>query len=253
MEAAFHTMRSDAPARLATALAASLSTVPTPPPPAAFAQDVSDLLYGSPQPSVQNFQQQISDAISIKTMRGVWTLRETFSSSLSTSSSPVTGSVTFRGALTEGKGTCTYEGGGPSGRGPWIIKSDGFGRLPTGKGGMIEQKALWKLRRGSEGTFQYSGRVRVVGYAVDGFPDASIEGDLIQLINGGKPKGGSERKVGTFYAKLERPLNPEEEQAATDSAAAGGRPEALQLNAVGETDAMATVQSEAQGALYGTR
>ena len=44
-----------------------------------------------------------------------------------------------------------YEGEAPSGRGPWIIKSDGFGRNPEGTGGIIEQKALWKLRRGDAG------------------------------------------------------------------------------------------------------
>ena len=49
----------------------------------------------------------------------------------------------------------SYAGEAASGRGPWIIKADGFGRSPTGVGGAIERKALWKLRRGAAGTFTY--------------------------------------------------------------------------------------------------
>lgn len=123
-------------------------------------------------------------------------------------------------------------------QGPWIIKADGFGRSPAGKvGGAIERKALWKLRRGPDGTFTYSGRVTVVSYASDGLPRASIEGDIVQLIAGGKPKGGSERKVGTFRAVLERRLSAAEEEASTDSAAAGGGPQELQVVCVASTAA----------------
>ena len=68
----------------------------------------------------------------------------------------------------------------------------------------------------------------------DGLPDATIEGEIIQLLRGGKPKGGSEEKVGTFRAVLERRLTAAEEAAATDSAAAGGRPEALEVTPVME-------------------
>ena len=114
-----------------------------------------------------------------------------------------------------------------AGRGLWIIKADGFGRSPRGVGGAIERKALWKLRRGAEGTFTYAARINVAGYAPDGLPDASIDGDVIQLINGGKPKGGEERVVGTFRATLLRRLTAGEEQASSDSAAAGAAPQAL--------------------------
>ena len=64
----------------------------------------------------------------------------------------------------------------------------------------------------------------------DGLPDASIEGEIVQIFNGGKAKaGGSERKAGTFRATLLRRLTAAEEAAATDSAAAGGAPQALEL------------------------
>ena len=222
------------------------------------------LLYGTQAPNMQSQQQQIGDAISIKTMRGVWSLRETY---LDKSRPASEGQVTFVGALYEGKGVLSYagqaeqqqQGGGPqqerrqqSGRGPWIIKSDGFGRSPAGrKGGMIEQKALFKIRKAGVGTFTYAGRINVVAYdELTGFPDASIDGDLVQLINGGKPKGGSERKVGSFHAELLRPLTADEEQASTDSAAAGGEPEALRLATVGAKDELATVQTRAATALY---
>ena len=58
-------------------------------------------------------------------------------------------------------------------------------------------------------------------------PDASVDGEIVQLINGGKPKGGSERIVGKFRATLLRRLTAAEEEASADSAAAGGAPEAL--------------------------
>ena len=73
----------------------------------------------------------------------------------------------------------------------------------------------------------------MTSYAADGLPVASIEGEIIELVNGGKPKGGSERRVGTFFAKLERRLTAAEEAAASaDSAASGGAPEALQVTPV---------------------
>ena len=137
------------------------------------------------------------------------------------------GVLTFRGAETEERGAVSYAGEAASGRGPWIIKADGFGRSPTGVGGAIERKALWKLRRGAAGTFTYAGRVQVASYGVDGLPDATIAGDIVLLVKGGKTRGGDERKVGTFRAVLQRRLTAAEEESATDSAAAGGRPEAL--------------------------
>jgi hypothetical protein len=108
-------------------------------------------------------------------------------------------------------------------------RADGFGRSPRGVGGAIERKASWKLRRGADGTFVYAGRINVASYAPDGLPDASIEGDIVALVNGGKTKGGSEKRVGTFRAVLERRLTASEEAAATDSAAAGGAPERLEV------------------------
>ena len=190
-------------------------------------QFLEQQLYTSPKPTIVNYQQQVADAITIQSMKGVWSMREKF-----TSPSRVTrsGMMTFRGAQFEEKGTVTYAGDASMGRGPWIIKGDGFGRSPSGKvGGAIERKALWKLRRGAEGTFTYAGRINVLSYGRDGLPDATIEGDIVQLFNGGKPKGGREKMVGTFRAKLERRLTPVEEEAAADSAAAGGQPEQLSL------------------------
>lgn len=185
-------------------------------------------LYAAPAPTVVPYTQQVNDAITIQTMRGVWQFRESFTTP---TRADKTGILTFRGAEFDERGTVTYSGVSGSGRGPWIIKADGFGRSPSGKvGGAIERKGLFKLRRGQAGTFTYAGRIHVVGYdARDGLPDATIEGDIIQLINGGKPKGGREDKVGTFRAKLERRLTVAEEGAATDSAAAGGQPEALDV------------------------
>jgi len=180
-------------------------------------------LYGNGQPDVQSFTAQVSDAISIRTMRGVWTLKESY-----TAGSTTTGRLIFRGADAADRGTVAYEGDGANGRGPWIIKSDGFGRSPRGQGGIIEQKGLWKLRRGSAGTFAYAGRINVGASPLD----AVIKGDIVQLINGGKPKGGSEKKVGKFEATLERKLNADEETAATDSAESGGAVQTLQVTSV---------------------
>ena len=47
----------------------------------------------------------------------------------------------------------------------------------------------------------------VTSYAADGLPDAFITGEIIELINGGKPKGGSERRVGSFRAVSSAELN----------------------------------------------
>jgi hypothetical protein len=179
----------------------------------------------APLPAVQAYTQQISDAISIKSLRGVWSLRET------RGALKETGELVFRGSAMEERGRVTYAGQAASGSGPWIIKADGFGRSPTGDGGVIEQKALWKLRRGAGGQFQYAGRVNVAG-RTNGLPDATIEGDIIELVDGGKPKGGSERKVGQFRARLERMLTAEEESAASES----GPVEAVRVTCVASTD-----------------
>ena len=190
-------------------------------------QFLEQQLYSAPKPTVVNYQQQVADAITIQSMKGVWSMSEKF-----TSPSRVDrdGLMTFRGAEFEEKGTVTYSGAAANGRGPWIIKADGFGRSPSGKvGGAIERKALWKLRRGAEGTFTYAGRINVLSYGSDGLPNAFVQGEIVQLFNGGKPKGGREETVGTFRAKLERRLTPAEEEANADSAAAGGQPEALSL------------------------
>ena len=131
-------------------------------------------------------------------------------------------------------------------------------------------KALWKLRRGSEGTLVYSGRAAVTSFSGDR-PNAVIKGPIVQLvsslcapclqrshklmdrisgpdlrlrllptvihtqINGGKPKGGSEKKVGSFEAELTRFLTAAEEEASVDSAAAGGAPQELQVVCVAST------------------
>lgn len=179
----------------------------------------------APPPPVQSFSQQLSDAQPFKTMRGVWELRE-----LDMQGRPgLTGQLIFRGAggeLAE-RGSVVFSSGEISARGVWILKADGFGRSQTGKGGVIEKKAIWKLRR-AEGTYTYAGRVNVPSFNGQR-PDAVIEGPVVQLINGGKPKGGSEKQVGRFQAKLIDLLTEADEEAAVDSAAAGGRPESLQL------------------------
>lgn len=178
-----------------------------------------------PPPESKSYSQQLSDAQPIKTMRGVWHLQEYNLEGKLVSD----GTLTFRGSDSEPeRGQVTYEGNAGAGRGPWILKADGFGRSQTGVGGIIEKKALWKLRRGTEGTFTYAGRINVPSFTGTR-PDATIEGPVVQLINGGKPKGGSEKKVGRFEANLERFLVAAEEDAAVDSAAAGGAPERLEI------------------------
>lgn len=189
-------------------------------------EQLSNKLYSSQVPQVVPYQQQVSEAITIQSMRGIWSLQETIGGQRTI------GRLIFRGAEFEERGTVSYDGSAGAGRGPWIIKADGFGRSPRGVGGAIERKALWKLRRGSLGTYTYAGRVNVLRYLADGMPDAYIEGDIIELIKGGKPKGGSERKAGSFRAVLERRLTNAEEEASTDSAAAGGQPEALNMMTV---------------------
>ena len=56
-------------------------------------------LYGTGAPEMQSYQQQINDAVSIRTMRGVWQLREFPMAG----GSPIVGTLTFRGAGTEAK------------------------------------------------------------------------------------------------------------------------------------------------------
>ena len=150
----------------------------------------------APPVEMQTFRQQMSDAITIQSMKGVWSFRESFAGRPATA-----GVLTFRGADFAERGVVTYTGEAASGRGPWVIKADGFGRSPSGKvGGAIERKALWKLRRGSGGTFTFAGRVNVASYrAPDGLPDAKITGNIVELIAGGKPKGGSEKVVTAAY------------------------------------------------------
>ena len=41
-------------------------------------QVLSNQLYGAPAPTVRTYSQQVSDAITIQTMRGVWRLSESF-------------------------------------------------------------------------------------------------------------------------------------------------------------------------------
>ena len=226
-------MRSTASRRAAVLLAAAATTTTTPLRLAAItvqersAQEILERqLYGAPPPTVRTFEQQVGDAISIRSIKGVWSLRE------SRGRAATTGKLTFRGAEIEDKGSCTYSGEAASGRGPWIIKSDGFGRNPQGDGGRIEMKALWKLKRAAEGTsYAYAGRI-TVGDRSNGVPDAYIEGDIVELVKGGKTKpGGSERKVGTFRADLERLLTPDEELAE-----AGGGGAALEMTCLASTD-----------------
>ena len=188
-------------------------------------------LYSPPAPERQSFSQQVADAITIKSMRGVWSVREYDQSSKLIA----TGTLTFRGAdSSPDKGTVMYKGDAAPGRGPWLLKADGFGRNPMGPGGVIEQKALWKLRRpagnGSifAGTHTYEGRVTVPSYT-GSRPDATVEGPIVELVNGGNTKGGYERRVGRYEATLLRLLTEEEEKASSDSAQAGGAPEAMKV------------------------
>ena len=189
-------------------------------------------LYAAPAPTVASNQQQLSDAITIRSMRGVWALQEYGLDGKLIAS----GTIIFRGAdSSPDKGQVAYVGEAAAGRGPWLLKADGFGRSKTGRGGVIEQKALFKLRRppadGAKfaGTFTYEGRVNVPSYTGPK-PDATLAGPITELINGGKPKGGSERRVGRYEAQLLRLLSDDDEStAAYDSAAAGGAPEAMQV------------------------
>eukprot|EP00966_Prymnesium_polylepis_P333610 7389060-Prymnesium_polylepis.1 len=84
----------------------------------------------APPPDVKSYAQQLSDAQPFKTMRGVWQLREFNQQGKEVAS----GTLTFRGAggaIAE-KGSVVYEGEGGAGRGPWLLKADGFGRSQTG-------------------------------------------------------------------------------------------------------------------------
>ena len=191
-------------------------------------------LYSSPLPVVQSYQKQLSDAIPVKTLRGEWELLEYDINGRQQAA----GTITFRGSpSTPDKGSVVYSGEAAPGRGPWILKSDGFGRSVTGNGGIIESKGVWKLRRGMAGTFTYEGRVTVTSYDSDNYPVMRIEGPVVELVNGGKPKGGSERKVGRFVAKFIRRLNGWEEDAQFDSQAAGGAPEEMQVVCIATTAA----------------
>ena len=79
----------------------------------------------APAPAVQSYRQQLNDAITVQTMRGVWQLSEYSSAGKLLAE----GVLTFRGAdSSPDKGTVVYQGGAATGRGPWILKPDGFGR-----------------------------------------------------------------------------------------------------------------------------
>jgi hypothetical protein len=198
--------------RAAATLIASALTIRSPPVGRAAVerseqQSIERALYSAPPPDIQSNTKQLSDAIPLKTMRGVWRLREYGQGNQLTAE----GLLTFRGAdSSPDRGTVTYDGDAGAGRGPWLLKADGFGRSQTGKGGIIVQKALWKLRRRGIGTFTYAGRASIPSYTGD-LPDAIIGGPIIELVNGGKPKGGSEKEVGRFEASLLRCLTDAEE------------------------------------------
>ena len=157
----------------------------------------------------QSARQQISDAIPLKSMRGVWRLRETRGDG----GPRLEGKLMFTGAAdlvtdsTNRNGAVVYTpaDGGASASGVWVLKTAGFGRDAMGRG-VVEVKAAWKLRRDG-GKYVYSGRVRVP-YEYMAF----CEGD-VKLLGGAD--GRDERLVGGFEAELLRPLSAEEENAAS--------------------------------------
>ena len=93
-------------------------------------QRAQQALYGGGAPEVKRQTQQVSDAITIRSMKGVWQFKEVFTSPARVSRE---GTLYFRGAELEERGTVTYAGDAANGRGPWIIKADGFGRSPAGR------------------------------------------------------------------------------------------------------------------------
>eukprot|EP00965_Chrysotila_dentata_P172819 5702758-Pleurochrysis_carterae.AAC.1 len=188
------------PRRAASSLAVVLGAMCTQRTPAAdFLVDQSDQL----QP--QFYADQLSDAIPLKTMRGVWRLRE-----FRNNGDRLTGMLTCTGSVENpNKGELFYESGDQSStaKGVWLLKPNGFGRDLSGKG-IIELNARWKLRR-PDGAYVYSGRVRVPSFT-GRRPDATIEGNVLKLE--GKD-GRSERKVGEFEADLQRLLTASDELA----------------------------------------
>lgn len=162
----------------------------------ARAVGAADLLYGRPALQPQSYRQQLADAIPLKTMRGVWSVRETFLDG----AEPVSGTATFTGQLdNDGAGEVLWAGAAGQARGRWLLKPDGFGRDADGKG-IIQTKAAWKLRRAGGGSaLIYSGRV-LVPSRTGRRPDAVIlDGCIDELVD---KRSGATRKVGDFEASL---------------------------------------------------
>ncbi|KAG5188294.1 hypothetical protein JKP88DRAFT_206701 [Tribonema minus] len=152
-----------------------------------------------PLPPPKSYTQQIVDAIPIKTIRGVWRIRE-----IREGESLCKGKLTFKGFVDEpGKGTVEYvsSDGEREGKGYWLLKP---GSITAGK---ILFSARWKVTyKGGGGSFLYRGDVvldstETLHAAGNPHPDAHIRGEVLKPFKG---RTGSlqEKHIGEFEADL---------------------------------------------------
>ena len=175
-------------------------TVPERPP------SLAPLLYGQAPLEPQPYAQQVADAMPLKTMRGVWSVRERYDGSATRAA---TANITFRGPVSSpNKGEVLWvstDGAEEQrqARGLYLLRPDGFGRDASGKG-IIIMKASWKLKR-AEGPYIYSARIEVPRVGADGLPEAKItEGSIELLVD---KVSGRTRRLGSFEAELSSPLD----------------------------------------------
>lgn len=141
----------------------------------------------------QTYMEQVRDAIPVKTIRGVWRIREYRDKSTGTLCK---GRLKMRGFVEEpNKGTLEYMGCNDSkGKGNWLLKP---ARIANGQ---IRFSARWKVRFSDGESLIYRGDVLAGGnYAK---ATASIvDGDILQPFTG-ITGNLSERKIGSFEADL---------------------------------------------------
>ncbi|EKU22417.1 hypothetical protein NGA_0427600 [Nannochloropsis gaditana CCMP526] len=154
----------------------------------------------SDQVITQSYIEQVRDAIPVKTIRGVWRIRE-----YRDRDQPLCkGRIKMRGFVEEpNKGTLEYTGcNDGKGKGNWLLKP---ARIANGQ---IRFSARWKVRFSDGESLIYRGDVLAGGnYAK---ASASItDGEILKPFTG-ITGNLSEKKVGTFEADLIQVSDDEE-------------------------------------------
>lgn len=147
----------------------------------------------------QSYLEQIEEAMPVKTIRGVWRIREY------RDGQPLClGRVTFRGFVDQPKGTVSYAGCNDSkGRGRWLLKP---ARIENGT---IRFSARWKINfADSEDSLIYRGDVQPGGNFAKA--EATItSGEILKPVKG-LTGNLTEKRVGVFEADLVQRIDDDE-------------------------------------------